>query len=610
MRRLSVVNVPSSWVLNPWTPGLGVRSSWVPGLWVRGSRVPGLWIRGSWILGLWILGLWTLAVAAPVQAQSRQAIRGTLTEEGTQNPLGGAFVILLTAGGERVGATLTREDGVFLVNVPEPGRYRVRADRIGYASVESIEVEVVPGEITRADLVAPAQAIEIGGIEVEGARRCDLRPEAGRIVLGLWDEARKALDVALWTGEGASLVYDARTWTRRYDRRGRRVISERVDRRTHVGRHAFQAVAPEALAAEGFVQGNDTEGRSFYAPDAAVLLSDPFLATHCFRAVRQGERMGLMFEPVEGRVVAEVQGTLWFAPGTARLESIDFGYLNAPMVDDDRFGGEVVFEELPSGAWIVRRWEIRMPVLARETGPGGSGPLVVTGVEAAGGEVLEVREAEALLPLGEGGPGAGAIRGVAYDSISGGPLAEAMVYASGTQHSTRSGPNGEFLLTGLDPGIYTMALQHPRLEELGIVSPGRAVEVRAGAETQASVALPAPATLVRGACRRVGAEAGDGAVAAVGGSVHLRGDPAAELIVRVTWTRITGSASNLAARSTGVDIVPDAQGRWGVCRVPPEQRVVVEVVRGKARGPAVEVGHLEAGEARWVRVVAPGGESR
>lgn len=554
-----------------------------------------------------LAAVWALAIAGPLSAQATQGIRGTVSEEGTGRAIGGAFLALLDHDGERVAGGLSRDDGSFLVRVPQPGLYRLRAERIGFRSTESVEVRVGEGELVELDVVAPAQAVLIEGVDVEGGARCDLRPEAGRATLALWEEARKALDVALWTDDGGRYVYELRAWTRRYDRSGRRLVNERVDRRTHVGRHAFRAVSPESLAEHGFVQGSNEDGMFYYAPDAGVLLSDAFLGTHCFQAVRQGERFGLQFEPVPGRDLSEVRGTLWFEPGTSRLESLEYRYVNVMEAVDEQFGGEVVFEALPGGAWIVREWEIRMPILANVVSLSGAPRLVVDAVETAGGEVVEVREAEVLLPLGTSGLDDGEIRGTVVDSTSGRALAGAVVFISGTSRTARTDDAGAFHLDGVPGGLYTLLIDHPRLSELGIMSPAVPVEVQPRAETRARVALPTVRGLVADACARVGAEPMDPALAAVGGVVRTRGRPAGEIIVRVTWSRVERSAGGLTERSSGADIVPDGLGRWGVCRVPVDARITVEVLHGDDAGPLTEAGRLRAGESRWLIVDGPAG---
>jgi hypothetical protein len=552
-----------------------------------------------------LLGSLGATPAMPLAAQGRQAIRGTLAEEGTLQPIGGAFVTVLDEAGERIAGGLSRDDGSFLIDVPTPGTYRLRAERIGFESTESILVAVTEGRISEIELVAPTRAIVIQGLDVEGGRRCDMRPEQGRETLALWEEAKKALDVALWADDDGRFVYDLRSWTRRYGRNGRRLISERVDRRTHVGRHAFRAVSPESLAEEGFVQGNSAEGQFYFAPDAGVLLSEAFLGTHCFEAVRRDDRLGLEFSPVPGRDLSEVSGTLWFEQGSSRLESLEYRYVNVAEAADDRFGGDVVFEELPGGAWIVRRWEIRMPVLTGVVTLDGATRVTVDAVEAAGGEVVEVREAEALLPLGATAMTDGEIRGTVVDSTTGLSLEDAVVFISGTNRSARTEADGGFHLSEVPGGRYTLLVNHPRLSELGITSPAVAVEVQPRAETRALVALPSIRGLVADACERVRAEPPDGRMAALGGVVRTSAQPPAELTVRVTWSTVERTSAGLQTRESGADIVPDAMGRWGVCRIPEDRTVTVEVLRGDAAGPITEVGRMRAGESRWLIVDAP-----
>ena len=555
-----------------------------------------------------LCGLLANIPATPLAAQGRQAIRGTISEEGTLEPIGGAFVTLLDGAGERVAGGLSRDDGSFLIDVEEPGTYRVRAERIGFESTESILVDVAEGRISEIELLAPTRAIVIQGVEVEGGRRCDMRPEQGRETLALWEEAKKALDVALWADDDGRFVYDLRSWTRRYGRNGRRLVSERVDRRTHVGRHAFRSVSPESLAEEGFVQGSVEEGQFYFAPDAGVLLSEAFLGTHCFEAVQRDDRLGLEFSPVPGRDLSEVSGTLWFERGTSRLESLEYSYVNVAEAADDRFGGDVVFEELPGGAWIVREWEIRMPVLTGVVTLSGATRVTVDGVEAAGGEVVEVREAEEILPLGTSGVTDGEIRGTVVDSTTGGVLEDAVVFISGTNRSARTDEEGNFHLTSVPGGLYTLLVNHPRISELGITSPAVPVEVQSREETRTRVALPSIRGLVADACGRVEADPPDPSMGALGGVVQTGGKDPASLTVRVTWSAVERTSAGLETRTAGVDIVPDPMGRWGLCRIPEDRTVRVEVLWGDVTGQLTPVGRLRAGESRWLILAAPAGE--
>lgn len=536
----------------------------------------------------------------PLEASQAQAqgVRGTVREEESGRAVGGAFVSVFDDDGERVAGALTDREGGFLIHLSHPGTFRLRADRIGFHPTESLELVVPPGRLVTADLDAPARPIVIEGVEVAGSRRCDVRPEAGRQTAVLWEEARKALEIALWTEEGDHFVYDSESWVRRYDVRGRRLESERLERRTHVGRHAFRALPPGELAEHGFVQGSVEDGRSFFAPDAGVLLSDTFLDTHCFHVVagRDG-RTGLAFRPVEGRTQPEVHGTLWFAEGSAHLEDLDYGYLNAEHADDPRFGGRVHFEPLPSGAWIVREWEIRMPVLVRRRAATGEWRLAIEGVEAAGGRVVEARDLVAP-SLGRGDSGqAGTIRGIAMDSTTGRPLEGATVRLSGTNRSARTDAFGDFEIPALAPGAYTLLVDHPRLSELAISSPTTAVEVGAGAVAMARLEIPSARGLVADACRRVGGAPPAAGEAGVGGVIRSGGggEEDREMVVEVRWGTGEGRA----------EVVPDRWGRWGLCTVPSGVTVRVQLRSGRDAAPPVIVGRLGAEEFRWL-VLDPG----
>lgn len=561
------------------------------------------------LLPLFVLNglLATVLATAPasLSAQTVQGVRGSVAEEGSNRPVGGAFVSVLDASGETLAGGLTANDGTFLIDVPRPGDFLVRADRIGFQRVDGVEITIPPGRLVDLDLLAPAQAIVIEGLQVESGRRCDLQPESGRQTALLWDQARQALEIALWTDGGGNFVYDAESWIRRYDDRGRELVSERMDRRTHVGRHAFRALSPEELADQGFVQGSLAEGRSYFAPDAAVLLSDAFLGTHCLQAVEDGGRLGLAFQPVPGRDQPEVQGTLWFAEGTARLDRLEFGYLNVEAADDARFGGDVQFEALPGGAWIVREWEIRMPVLSsRRTG--SVSRLVVDAVEAAGGRVIEVRDASEPRPIGSWDDDEGWIRGTVVDSTTGQPLEGAVVFISGTNRSARTNDFGDFELSGVPEGGYSLLVDHPRIAELGIVSPVVPVEVTPGGVATARMELPSLRGLVADACRRVEADPPEGSTAALAGVVRAFASAQGEVTVRVSWSQVEQvSSSGIGTGHTQADIVPDGLGRWGVCRIPVDTTVRVEVLRGETAGDPVIVGRMEAGESRWLVVEAP-----
>ena len=68
---------------------------------------------------------------------SGQVVRGQATEQGTGDPLAGAFIVLLDTANVRIGAALADQDGNFLLLAPGPGRYSLRMERrlLGTATV-------------------------------------------------------------------------------------------------------------------------------------------------------------------------------------------------------------------------------------------------------------------------------------------------------------------------------------------------------------------------------------------------------------------------------------------------------------------------------------------
>ena len=198
-----------------------------------------------------------LSVSIPVNSHA-QTVRGRLVHAETGTGIGGAMITLVDRHGGTADRTLTANTGLFQLSAPS-GRYRLRADRIGYASTHSEYFDL---------------------------------------------QAREVMDIE-----------------RVLDRDGRMVLSEERSLNRSFLLAPYVSRPADSLTAEGFAHiAPDTS--VYWAPDAEVLLSDPFLDTHCFRLRTNVHHapglIGLAFEPVSWRAVPDIGGTLWSARPPAR----------------------------------------------------------------------------------------------------------------------------------------------------------------------------------------------------------------------------------------------------------------------------------------------------
>ena len=117
---------------------------------------------------------------------------------------------------------LTNATGRFVTEAAHPGRYEIRVDRIGYASLPTEPFEVgVAGTFRTVEV--PIQPIELAGLDVEGVRRCELRPEEGRGSRRSSGRRRgRSSRAARWTQSRGLYLYTLLHYVRDLDRSGER----------------------------------------------------------------------------------------------------------------------------------------------------------------------------------------------------------------------------------------------------------------------------------------------------------------------------------------------------------------------------------------------------
>lgn len=432
-----------------------------------------------------------IALAASNDQVGAQIVRGHVVDVANDRGIGGVMVRLLTPNGVERDRILTREpEGFFELQARIPGRYRLRADRIGYAATFSDFLVVTVGDTVNVRMQASVEPVSLAAITVQTDRRCQIRPEDGLAVAQVWEEARKALASAAWTRERGMYQYEMLEIRREMDRDARKVLSEYRDYAQGPSEAPYVARSADSLVADGFARFTAEES-VFWAPDAAVLLSDPFLDTHCLRLRRVGEGsrlIGLDFEPVRNRSVPEISGTVWLDTATAHVERMDFRFENLaipPALLKAEPGGTVRFRLLPNGSWIVASWHLRMFRPGMATHPLTGRPAVtLDGVTMKHGMVLRATGDEGVVY--EGGTRR-RIVGSVLDSLGVG-LSGAKVYIDGSGAEATTDATGRFELSHLEPGIYPLRFSHSYLDELLYQTEPQDVRIRredtAPAETE------------------------------------------------------------------------------------------------------------------------------
>ncbi len=312
--------------------------------------------------------------------------------------MSGVFVTLFTADGLVAAEGLTTESGNFALRAPAPGTYSVDAKRIGSKRTSSPAVSLQQGETTDLRLTISPTAVSLPDVRVRGPNTCGVPAAEGHSLADLWEDTRAALTATRVTLEQHHFTGTVVRYTRQLDPGSLRVRSEERDEQFGLITQPFSSVSSDELHRDGYVISQPDGSTLYRAPDANVLLSDNFLSAHCFRVQKgkgiNGKLVGITFQPVSGRDLPDVTGTLWLDSETHHLHSLDFRYTLLPNeTRNEKVGGHLEFARLPTGAWIVRRWWLRMPLFGATVRPEINGlpsvsTLRVSAIQEEGGEII------------------------------------------------------------------------------------------------------------------------------------------------------------------------------------------------------------------------------
>lgn len=550
--------------------------------------------------------------ACPVDAQ---VVRGSVTERGSDRTVAGVLLSIIDDRGGVAVAALSDENGAFELRAPAPGRYVLEAKRIGLRQVRFPAFTLAEGEAIRHDVVLDPIPVLLDRVRVTGRSSCVERPQENERTAALWEDARAALRATVLTrqtaGANDSVVrftrkLDVNTWKVLFEQR--RMVLASLDR-------PFQSLAAQDLSSSGYVRVNTDGTTDYFAPDADVLLSDAFLTDHCFK-VEQGTgdhltHVGLAFQPVRGRQTPDIRGVLWLDKATAELRSLDFTYTWLPFDLRSRdYGGTVSFFRTASGRWIVWSWRIRTPEFGFERWAESVSGERIPLPRSSTPRVVRIQEEGGAVPIGSLIIEAGSVAGtVMVDSVTKRPVAGTTVGLVGTAAAVITDENGEFAITDVSPGSYTISLRHPVLDSLGLNALSTSVDVARGVTAILRLYFPSMVELSQRLCADTAPLDRTAIVRfiVVDSSSGLPLQDAPVVVARRTRAIIDGQTVD--SITTIYDGMLDTQGAYVACGIPAGDLVQIESRAGDTT-PWSSAALSSAGAVGWqlIRVRRP--ESR
>ncbi len=460
-----------------------------------------------------------VAIALIGGRAAAQDVRIEVVEASNGKPIVGANVLVVDSTGLTIGSGFSGQGGHIDLPAPTRAPFRVRADKVSYDTWVSVVLRPSRKVIhVRIGMTPTRLPTVVGRTETT----CQQLGGAGTPAGDLWVEVRKALIATALTDAQGLVPLDVDLYERALDR-NLGIVSERTDQRTKIPRRPATGIAWNQL--DSARSSDATSSEVYRAPDAATLLSEQFIKSHCFTAIRgygpENGLTGLEFKPARVGGLPEMTGVIWLDLKANALRYLNFDYVNLPIpLRIARTSGRVDFQQLAGGQWIVPRWYIRMPRTARVTSTGVGSPSVVrdslVGFQEVGGTARPAGTAPAAVasnpapspneatsaPATPGpAPAMSAVLvGVVYDSTTGMPLKGVVVSTGVGRFKTRTSDGGRYELV-IDGALSDKVIfDHPRLRLLRIPERVQTVSVAPGSRGQAVVIVPSYATLRNRLC--------------------------------------------------------------------------------------------------------------
>ena len=509
------------------------------------------------------------SLALSARTASGQDVRGVVLDR-ADAPIAGAIVMLLDARAIVTARALTNESGEFRIAPAQPGRYRIRTIRIGFRPATTEAFALRAGESVTRRIALDDIPLTLDTVTIASTSSCSIRADTAAATFRVWEQVRAALTAAQLTAGNRALDVRFISYSRTLEpgRRGR-VVRQFARVKEGQTTKPFRSIAADSLSRAGYVNFDET-GTTYHAPDIEILLSDGFIDEHCLTISPESDTLSLAiaFAPTRARrYLPEIAGTVTVDRRTSELRGLRFGYVNldrSQSAGDP--GGGMDFVRLRNGAWMISRWHIRMPVTdVRSTlstvgvpGPGAE-RYVLREVRVDGAELTWVRRRGDTLwaraPL--------TLAGVVRESVSGVPVANAIVELRGTGQSDTTNASGRFEIADMLAGEYLVDVRTPSLMRVGAAH--TVPFVLMDGTTSFTARVPSAEQLLARECRDLEPRTG---VAA--GVVRIAGDSILPRNVRVVaeWKQFFVHSAEIFEQRRTSEARTDTAGAFRLCGVP------------------------------------------
>lgn len=352
-----------------------------------------------------MLLVWGFALSSTVALRlPGQAIRGHVVRSDSVTPAQGVVISATRNDSAIVASALSDASGEYVLRVP-PGRYQLRALRIGFVPTVIDTIDVAAGVTRDQNIILTELPVDLPPMKVDDPRRCDLHQWSGATLLRLWEQARATLSSTRLADESADLEVRVARYTGHIDAvhfhfdpgigpllRGLHPDADTAGASEEIVDRMFPSTPAETLLSRGYLRRQSDAEVVFDAPSADLVLSDAFAEGHCFGLIGpphgHSEWAGVTFEPSRARdSIVDIRGTLWLDRSTGEPRELEFDYVNLPpteytlcdpapdrlhwpagLPDCDRdtsgvsrlgLGGVEDFRRLDTGERLVDRWMMR-----------------------------------------------------------------------------------------------------------------------------------------------------------------------------------------------------------------------------------------------------------